>query len=103
MKKIFIIIFSILFLFSNSNAETFKTALKKAYDTNPELNAERESLNISEQELKISISSYLPSVTLSGSKSSEDTNKLTNQNGTDATISDAVSYTHLTLPTSPKV
>ena len=34
------------------------------------------------------MSSYLPSVTLSGSKSSEDTNKLTNQNGTDATISD---------------
>ena len=36
MKKIFIIIFSILFLFSNSNAETFNAALKKAYDTNPE-------------------------------------------------------------------
>ena len=53
-----------------------------------QINAERESLNISEQELKISMSSYLPSVTLSGSKSSEDTNKLTNQNGTDATISD---------------
>ena len=34
------------------------------------------------------MSSYLPSVTLSGRKSSEDTNKLTNQNGTDATISD---------------
>ena len=64
------------------------------------------------------MSSYLPSVTLSGSKSSEDTNKLTNQNGTDATISDvdptvqsltitqtliAVSYTHLTLPTTERV
>ena len=70
------------------NAETFSAALKKAYNDNNELNAERESLNISEQELKISMSSYLPSVTLSGSKSSEDTNKLTNQNGTDATISD---------------
>ena len=66
----------------------FLMRLKKAYNDNNELNAERESLNISEQELKISMSSYLPSVTLSGSKSSEDTNKLTNQNGTDATISD---------------
>ena len=88
MIRILIIITSFIFLLSNANAETFSAALKKAYNDNNELNAERESLNISEQELKISISSYLPSVTLSGSKSSEDTNKLTNQNGTDATISD---------------
>ncbi len=88
MIRIFIIITSFIFLISNANAETFSAALKKAYNDNNELNAERESLNISEQELKISISSYLPSVSLSGSKSSEDTNKLTNQNGTDATISD---------------
>ncbi len=88
MIRILIIITSFIFLIGNANAETFSAALKKAYNDNNELNAERESLNISEQELKISISSYLPSVTLSGSKSSEDTNKLTNQNGTDATISD---------------
>ena len=88
MTRILIIITSFIFLISNANAETFSAALKKAYNDNNELNAERESLNISEQELKISISSYLPSVTLSGSKSSEDTNKLTNQNGTNATISD---------------
>ncbi len=88
MIRILIIITSFIFLISKANAETFSAALKKAYNDNNELNAERESLNISEQELKISISSYLPSVTLSGSKSSEDTNKLTNQNGTDATISD---------------
>ena len=88
MIKILFIITSFIFLLNNANAETFSAALKKAYNDNNELNAERESLNISEQELKISMSSYLPSVTLSGSKSSEDTNKLTNQNGTDATISD---------------
>ncbi len=88
MIKILIIITSFLFYLNNANAETFSAALKKAYNDNNELNAERESLNISEQELKISTSSYLPSVTLSGSKSSEDTNKLTNQNGTNATISD---------------
>ena len=88
MIRILFIITSFIFLLNNANAETFSAALKKAYNDNNELNAERESLNISEQELKISMSSYLPSVTLSGSKSSEDTNKLTNQNGTDATISD---------------
>ena len=88
MIRILFIITSFIFLLNNANAETFSAALKKAYNENNELNAERESLNISEQELRISISSYLPSVTLSGSKSSEDTNKLTNQNGTDATISD---------------
>ncbi len=88
MIRILLIITSLIFLFNSASAETFSAALKKAYNDNNELNAERESLNISEQELKISISSYLPSITLSGSKSSEDTNKLTNQNGTDATISD---------------
>tara|TARA_B100000579_G_scaffold54509_1_gene38394 strand:+ start:125 stop:1420 length:1296 start_codon:yes stop_codon:yes gene_type:complete len=88
MIRILFIITSLILLLNNANAETFSAALKKAYNDNNELNAERESLNISEQELKISISSYLPSVTLSGSKSTEDTNKLTNQNGTDATISD---------------
>ena len=88
MKKNFIIFISILFLFSNANAESFSDALKRAFKTNPELNAERESLNISEEELKISRSSYLPTITLEGSKSQEDTNKLTNQSGGDATVND---------------
>tara|TARA_B100000902_G_scaffold266391_1_gene252480 strand:+ start:850 stop:2145 length:1296 start_codon:yes stop_codon:yes gene_type:complete len=86
MKKILIIIFCYLFLLTNVSAETFTVALKKAYNNNPELNAERESLNISEQEFKIAIGSYLPTVTLSGSKSQEETDKLTNRNGTDAAI-----------------
>jgi len=86
MKKFFIIIISYLFVLNNVNAETFITALKKTYKNNPELNAERESLNISEQELKISKSSYLPTITLSGSKSDEETDKLTNRDGTNASI-----------------
>tara|TARA_B100001057_G_scaffold226839_1_gene227185 strand:- start:235 stop:1530 length:1296 start_codon:yes stop_codon:yes gene_type:complete len=86
MKKILIITFSCLFLFTNVNAESFTIALKKAFNNNPELNAERESLNISEQELKISKGSYLPTVILSGSKSQEETDKLTNRDGSDASI-----------------
>ena len=88
MKKFFLIIISGLIFCTSLNAETFSAALKKAYENNPELNAERESLNISEQDLKISKGSYLPTITLSGSKSREDTDKLTNRNGTDATITD---------------
>ena len=86
MKKFLLIVFSFLFLFTSANAETFSAALKKAYKNNPELNAERESLNISEQELNISKGSYLPTVTLSGSKSEEETDKLTNRDGSDASI-----------------
>ena len=88
MKKFIVIILSYLFLLSSANAETFSAALKKAYNNNPELNAERESLNISEQELKISKGSYLPSVTLSGSKIEEKTDKLTDRTGADARITD---------------
>ena len=50
MKRFFLIfISSSLLLLTNVNAETFSAALKKAYNNNPELNAERENLNISEQ------------------------------------------------------
>ena len=84
MKKFTILTLSYLLLLSSVSAETFTTALKKAYNNNPELNAERESLNISEQDLKISKGSYLPTITLSGSKSEEDTEKLTNRDGSDA-------------------
>ena len=82
----FILIFT--FSFSPALAETFNSALKRAYENNPELNAEREIINISEEEYKISISSYLPSITLEGSKSEEDTEKLTNRDGSNANITD---------------
>ena len=87
--KLFLNFFLIsFFCFSPVLAETFNSALKRAYENNPELNAERESINISEQEYKVSISSYLPSITLEGSKSDEDTEKLTNRDGSNATITD---------------
>ncbi len=88
MIKFFILILSILFLQFNANAETFLTALKKAHLNNSELNAERENIYISEEELKISRGSYLPTITLEGSKSEEDTSKLTNQSGGNASITD---------------
>ena len=88
MKKFLIIILSNLFIISNLSAETFTEALKKAYKNNSELNAERENISISEQELKISMSSYFPTITLEGSKSQDETDKLTNREGSNATITD---------------
>ena len=88
MKKFLIIILSTFFLFSHVYAETFTNALKKAYKNNSELNAERENISISEQELKISRGSYLPTIILEGTQSKEDTSKLTNRNGSDASITD---------------
>ena len=82
------IFFIVTFLTGSVLAETLNAALEKAYKNNPELNAERESINISEQELKVSKSLYLPSITLEGSQSEEDTSKLTNRNGSNASITD---------------
>ena len=87
IRNLFIIT-SFIFLFNNAYAEIFSDALKKAYSNNSELNAERENINISEQELKISRSSYFPTITLEGTKSEEDTTKLTNRDGSNATITD---------------
>ena len=88
MKIFFKILFLLVFFNSFVLAENFTSALKRAYETNPELNAEREILNISKQEHNVSKSSYLPTITIEGTKSDEDTDKLTNQSGSDATIKD---------------
>ena len=88
MRMFLKIILVLFFSINLALAETLNAALKRAYDTNPELNAERESLNISEEELKVSIGSYLPTITLEGSKSQEDTEKLTNRDGSNASFTD---------------
>ena len=88
MKKNFIFIFVLIFFSTNLFADNFNEALLKAYNKNPKLNAERENINISEENINISKSDFLPTVTLSGTKSQEDTSKLTNQGGGDATITD---------------
>ena len=93
MKKTLLIIFSVLFLNQQVFAKTLFEALTEAYKNNTDLNAERENINISEEDLKISKSSYLPSVTISGSKSKENTNKLTNRKGTEILVNDVDPFT----------
>ena len=93
MKKILILICLTLFNFSNASAVTLYDALNQTYQNNIQLNAERENLKASEEDINISKADYKPSLTLSGSKSKENTNKLTNQSGGDATISDVDPFT----------
>ena len=93
MKKLLIILILSVFFTNNVFAVTLYDALKEAFKNNKQLNAERENINVSKEDLNISRGNYLPSLTLSGSKSLENTNKLTNQSGGDASISDVDPFT----------
>ena len=88
MKKVFLIIIVVIFGTSNVFALTLKEALIQTYKNNTELNAERENIKVSKKDLRISKGDYLPSASITGSKSKEETNKLTNQGGGDASITD---------------
>ena len=89
MKKIIIFISLTLFNFNNVLAVTLYDALNQTYQNNIKLNAERENIKASVEDINISQSEYKPTLTLSGSKSLENTNKLTNQSGGDATVIDS--------------
>ena len=93
MKKLLILVSLTAFSFSNAIAVTLYDALNQTYQNNIQLNAERENIKASEEDINISKADYKPTLTLSGSKSIESTNKLTNQSGGDATISDVDPFT----------
>ena len=93
MKKILVLISLSLFYFSNAFSITLYDALNQTYQNNIQLNAERENIKASEEDVNISKADYKPSLILSGSKSFEETNKLTNQTGGDATINDVDPFT----------
>jgi len=88
MKKIFISLFLSSLLFTNAYAVTLYQALNETYKNNTQLNAERENIKAAEEDINISQADYLPSVSLSGSKSFENTNEITTQGGADASVSD---------------
>ena len=88
MKKTFLISLALFLINQNAFAVTLSEALLQAYNNNPELNAERENIKVSKEDLNISRSEFLPTVTLSGSKSRESTDKLTNRTGTNSSIID---------------
>ena len=76
------------FILNNGNAVSLYQALNDTYKNNTQLNAERENINVAEQDINISKADYMPSLSLSGSKSFENTNELTTQSGTDTSIDD---------------
>ncbi len=86
MKIITLITFCLIAFILPVNAATLSDALKQTYQNNLELKAERKNLEVQREVLNISKSDFFPTLTLSGTKSFEDTNKLTNQDGTDASI-----------------
>ena len=88
MKKIILILLSLVLFNGNVFAITLSQALLQTYNENPELNAERENIEVSKEDVKISRSQFLPSVTISGSKSQENTEKLTDRSGTNSAITD---------------
>ena len=89
MKIILSILISVFLLTSNAFAVTLYEALNDTYKNNTQLNAERENIKASEEDINISQADYMPSLSLTGSKSFENTNKLTNQSGGNASVSDA--------------
>ena len=85
MKKYIIVIFLVSTLVNqNVFAISLSEALLQAYINNPELNAERENIKVSKEELNISRSEFLPTIVLLGSKSQENTEKLTDRAGTNS-------------------
>ena len=88
MKKIILSFLLSTLFFNNGTAVSLYQALNETYKNNTQLNAERENINAAEEDINISKADYMPSLSLSGSKSFENTNELTTQSGTDASIDD---------------
>ena len=88
MKKIILSFLLSTLFFNNGHAVSLYEALNDTYKNNTQLNAERENINAAEEDINISKADYMPSLSLSGSKSFENTNELTTQSGTDTSIDD---------------
>ena len=86
MKNFFLITSLLLLSVTSVAAATLSDALKTTFQNNLELQAERKNLEVQKEVLNISKSDFFPTLTLSGTKSFEDTNKLTNRDDTDASI-----------------
>ncbi len=73
MKKFFKIILILIFIIPNvSEAGTLLESLQSAYLNNSKLNAERANMRASREEKREAISEFLPSVTISGYRKSQD-------------------------------
>lgn len=75
----------ILIIFNNLTysvkAESIIFYLQSAFNNNPKLNAERENVKAIKENIKISKSEFLPSVSVSGNLDSVENTNRTNQEG----------------------
>tara|TARA_B100000941_G_C28492610_1_gene548875 strand:- start:76 stop:1365 length:1290 start_codon:yes stop_codon:yes gene_type:complete len=81
MKKVILILFNVLFYQSLSAEENLKFYVKKAIESNLELNAERKNFESAKQSRNIAKSEFLPSVTISNDQTSTTSSNRTNQSG----------------------
>jgi len=74
MKIFYKILLIVIFIngFSQSSANTLFESLQSAYLNNSKLNAERANMRSSKEEKREAVSEFLPSVTISGYRSSQD-------------------------------
>ena len=77
----FIIICIFIFNINSAFAAEFLTYLESAYKNNPTLNAERENYKAIKENINISRSEFLPSVSITGSQDSQQNSNRTNQVG----------------------
>ena len=87
-KKIFLTTLILVLINQNVFAVNLSEALLLAYINNPALNAERENIKVSKEDFNISRSEFLPSVTISSSRSQEHTEKLTDRAGANSSFTD---------------
>ena len=81
MKKVILILFNVLFYQSLSAEENLKFYVKKAIESNLELNAERKNFESAKQSRNIAKSEFLPSITISNDQTSTTSSNRTNQSG----------------------
>ena len=95
--KFFIIILTLIFNFNSAFTYEFLTYLDSAYKNNPTLNAERKNYKAIKENINISRSKFLPSISISETQSSQQNSNRTNQSGSaladtnNATTSQSVS------------
>tara|TARA_B100000579_G_scaffold109934_1_gene87754 strand:+ start:6251 stop:7540 length:1290 start_codon:yes stop_codon:yes gene_type:complete len=79
--KIIIILLAIILNINLVKAEDIMIFLESAYTNNPKLNAERKNLSAIKQNINISRSEFLPSISLSGSIDGKQSTSRTNRDG----------------------
>ncbi len=80
MRKIIIILIFLNYNIAYAKDDIF-SFVESAFKNNPRMNAERENFKAQKENINISRSEFLPSITISGSETSTESSNRTNQSG----------------------